>query len=177
MVRDKLLVLAGVQAEARGLAPISALCRHKVLEHNGRHMLRDWPTVQLALDDERFQAYLKQLTRRYSKEKAEYMLHSLGIELGRERALYANDLEYAAALLDTQPEAIDDILVEAPGKSPNASRHWPADGLEGADANGAFGGHAPGRSRRRRLLVVWGPFFLGATVLAVLAVASRTIAR
>ena len=177
MVRDKLLVLAGVQDEAMGLAPISALCRYKVLAHNGRHMLRHWPTLEVALDDERFQTYLKQLTRRYSKEKAEHMLHSLGIELGRERELYANDLEYAAALLDTQPDAIDDLLVQDPRTSAEASRRWPASGDHHAAANGSLNSHAGRGDRRRHLLVIWGPFFLGASVLAILTVVSLTLAR
>ena len=43
------------------------------------------------------------------REKTEHMLDTLGIELGREREAYFSDLEYAAALLDTRPEAIDDI--------------------------------------------------------------------
>ncbi len=177
MVRDKLLVLAGVQAEAMGLAPISALCRHKVLAHNRRHMLRDWPTLEVALDDERFQTYLKQLTRRYSKEKVEHMLDSLGIELGRERELYANDLEYAAALLNTRPDAIDDLLVQDPSESSEASPRWPAGGDRHAAADGTPNGHADRGSRRRDLLVVWGPFLLGASVLAVWAVVSLALAQ
>ena len=177
MVRDKLLVLAGVQAETMGLAPISALCRHKVLAHNGRHMLRRWPTLELALDDERFRVYLKQLTRRYSKEKAEHMLHSLGIELGRERELYANDLEYAAALLDTEPDAIDDILVQDPSDLSATSRRWPSGGDHSHATNGASHGRDHRASRLRDLLVVWGPFFLGATVLVGAAVLSITSGR
>jgi hypothetical protein len=114
MVRDKLLVLAGVQAEEMGLEPISALCRHRILAHNARHLVRRWPTLTDALEDERFQSYLKQLKRRYSHEKIEHMLDSLGIELGRERDAYFSDLEYAAALLDTQPEKIDDLLAQPP---------------------------------------------------------------
>jgi hypothetical protein len=114
MVRDKLLVLAGVQAEEMGLEPISALCRHRILAHNARHLIRRWPTLTDALEDERFQSYLKQLKRRYSHEKIEHMLDSLGIELGRERDAYFSDLEYAAALLDTRPESIDEVLAQPP---------------------------------------------------------------
>jgi len=114
MVRDKLLVLAGVQALEMGLEPIAALCRHRVLAHNPRHLVRRWPTLAAALDDGEFQLYLKQLRRRYSREKLEHMLTSLRIELGRERQAYDSDLEYAAALLGTRPEAIQGLLAELP---------------------------------------------------------------
>jgi hypothetical protein len=165
MVRDKLLVLAGVRAEEMGLAPISALCRQRVLAHNARHLLGSWPTLGAAVVDERFQTYLKQLKRRYSREKAEHMLHSLGIELGRERELYANDLEYAAALLDTQPEAIAALLARGlpsvtpdrrPGDSePSARQRRVGDGRRAA--------------RLRDALVVWGPFLAGLAVLTAWA--------
>jgi hypothetical protein len=171
MVRDKLLVLAGVQAESMGLAPISALCRHKVLAHNAQHMLRDWPTLEVALADERFRAYLKQLNRRYSKEKAEHMLDALGIELGRERALYANDLEYAAALLDTEPGAINEILAQdlkPPGEPDSAPRN------PGPSPHAGLPSH---RARRlRHVLVVWGPYVVGLSLLALAALLSRTLA-
>jgi hypothetical protein len=167
MVRDKLLVLAGVQAESMGLAPISALCRQEVLAHNAQHMLRDWPTVETALADERFRTYLKQLERRYSQEKSEHMLASLGIELGRERELYANDLEYAAALLGTDPERIHGLLEESrecvvapaarePGGRAEVATVSPSDGL-------------------RRLLVVWGPFALGLLILAALTLVAGAL--
>lgn len=114
MVRDKLLILAGVQAEQMGLEPISALCRHRILAHNARHLVRSWPTMTAALADEHFRSYLKQLNRRYSREKIEHMVHSLGIELAHEREAYFDDLEYAAALLDTRPDSIAEILAVDP---------------------------------------------------------------
>src|SRR5262245_41694825 len=79
MVRVKLLVLAGVQAEEMGLENISALCRHRILGQNGRHLVRRWPTFGEAMSAESFQTYLKQVRRRYSSEKVEHMVHSLGI--------------------------------------------------------------------------------------------------
>lgn len=167
MVRDKLLVLAGVQAESMGLAPISALCRQEVLAHNAQHMLRDWPTLETALADERFRTYLKQLERRYSKEKSEHMLASLGIELGRERELYASDFEYAAALLGTDPESIDRLLQEPrEGFVAPARRH---------------GDHRPDRAIAapsnglRPQLVVWGPFALGLLILAALTLVAGAL--
>jgi pimeloyl-ACP methyl ester carboxylesterase len=111
LVRDKLLILAGVQAEEMGLGQISALCRQKILARNAHHLVRTWPTMTAALADDEFQSYLKQLKRRYSPEKVEHMVHSLGIELGRERDAYFDDCEYAAALLNTRPESIDRIVL------------------------------------------------------------------
>ncbi|HTM55107.1 MAG TPA: hypothetical protein VL175_13820 [Pirellulales bacterium] len=110
LVRDKLLILAGVQAEEMGLGQISALCRQKILARNAHHLVRTWPTMTAALADDEFQSYLKQLKRRYSPEKVEHMVHSLGIELGRERDAYFDDFEYAAALLNTRPESIERIV-------------------------------------------------------------------
>jgi hypothetical protein len=106
MVRDKLLVLAGVTAAEMGLAEISAECRERVLSSNHWHLVRNWPTLGEALDDERFQVYFKQLSRRYSPEKAEYLLGRLGIDMARERDAYFTDHEYAAALLGVhRPQA------------------------------------------------------------------------
>jgi hypothetical protein len=175
MVRDKLLVLAGVQAESMGLAPISAVCRERVLAHNARHMIRKWPTLEIALADERFCAYLKQLKRRYSKEKIEHMLATLGIELGRERALYANDLEYAAALLDVEPAAIDELLASQPARpAPPPDRRGPT--VAGASLPDRAMAQIDSGSRARYLLIVWGPFLLGLSVLALSAALSRGLA-
>jgi hypothetical protein len=178
MVCDKLLVLAGVQAQQMGLEQISALCRHKVLSHNARHLLRRWPTVTAALADERFQSYLKQLRRRYSPEKTEHMLHSLGVELGRERDAYFSDLEYASALLDTRPESIAEVLAQDPNPpgSGRRGRIRPEQSSDSLHAN------APRQVTRGvpwtpeqafHVLVVWGPFFVGLLILAGLTILSR----
>lgn len=98
-VRDRLLVLAGVLANEMNLHEVAAACRAKVLLHNRRHMLRRWPTIHLALGDERFVSLVQQLRRRYSPELVEHMLSSLGVELSNERQLYASDEEYGLALL------------------------------------------------------------------------------
>ncbi len=170
-VRDKLLTLAGVQAEEMELAPIAQLCRHKILTHNARHLIRNWPTIGAALDDDRFQSHLKQLKRRYSREKIEHMLQSLGIELARERESYFNDLEYAAALLDTTPEAISAILAQGPTpRNPGAGQQ--AGGVADAERAGgvlaavlAGGGSLPSRRIGRWLI---GAALLVAVVAAAL---------
>ncbi len=122
LVHDKMLILAGVRAEEMGLEPISALCRHRILTHNAHHLVGQWPTLGAALADDQFQSYLKQLRRRFSPEKTEHMLHSLGIEMGRERQAYFSDLEYAASLLDTRPEMIAGILADGAAGSADMAR-------------------------------------------------------
>jgi hypothetical protein len=106
LVRDRMLVLAGVTAAEMGLADISAACRRRVLAHNAQHMLRNWDTVGDALGDPRFLTYLRGLRRRCSPEKAEHLLHTLGVEWANERGAYYSDEEYAAALLAATPENI-----------------------------------------------------------------------
>jgi hypothetical protein len=175
MVRDKLLVLAGVQSEEMGLEQISALCRHKILVHNSRHLVGQWPTFASALNDEQFQSYLKQLRRRYSAEKSEHMLDALGIELGRERDAYFSDLEYAAALLDTKPDEIAGILANSPliagsppagserRESTDADRTQPAAG--GPSASGSL----------LNLLVVSALVVVAALVLIALAIVAGAV--
>ena len=107
LVRDKLLVLAGVTAAERGLDLVAACCRRKVLSHNAGHLVSQYPTLSVALADERFQTFLRQLRRNYPVEKAEHMLNSLGIQLAGERQAYYTDHEYAAALLGTTPDALE----------------------------------------------------------------------
>lgn len=168
LVRAKLLVLAGVQAQSMGLDAIAALCRHKVLAQNPRHLVRKWPTIDAALGNESFRAHLKQLRRRYSREKVEHMMHSLGIEMGQERAAYFSDLEYAAALLDTRVDAIADILAGAP------ARHAAA-GSPGEQPAPDDQRHTAGEATLGNRLLIWAPFVVGLAGLAVLALVSRTL--
>lgn len=99
LVRDRVLVLAAVIAAQIDLAPIAAVCRERVLQHNRGHMLGRWPTVAAALVEDDFQALVSQLSVRYGPERVEQLVEQLGIERGRERAVYASGGEYAAALL------------------------------------------------------------------------------
>ena len=110
LVRDRLLVLAGATAVQMNLPQIAAYCRREILLHNPRHMLRRWPNMDEALLDEDFQSHLKQLRRRYPCEQAERMLDSLGIQMARERDTYFSDIEYAAAILGTTTDALDEMF-------------------------------------------------------------------
>ena len=161
MVRDKLLVLAGVIAAELGMSDVAASCRAKVLAHNPRHLVRRWPTLAEALADERFEPYLKQLRRRYTPEKAEHMLSSLGIELARERALYLSDEEYAAALLETTPDAA-----------------LPSEDVDRISAIMAPSRQLPRGARySREMLLTWAPYAAGVVTLGALAALWRAASR
>ncbi len=116
-VRDKLLLIAGAQSVDMGLDQIANYCRHKILAHNPGHLLRRFPTLAAARDDESFLAQLRQAQRAYPREKVEHMLDSLGIEMSRERDTYFTDHEYAASLLGTTPEELEAMFGESSTKS------------------------------------------------------------
>jgi hypothetical protein len=99
LVRDRVLLLAGVIAAQIELAPIAEACRERILRHNPGHMLGRWPTLVAALEQEDFQTLVSRLATRYPPEQAEHLVGQLGIERGHERASYASDGEYAAGLL------------------------------------------------------------------------------
>jgi hypothetical protein len=113
-VRDRLLVVAAVAATKTGLSRIAAFCRQRILEHNPQHILRRWPTVAVALRDPEFQKFLTHLEKRYSREQAEGLLESLGIELGRERDAYFTDEEYTASIAGVSLDKLDAMF---PGTS------------------------------------------------------------
>lgn len=111
-VRDKLLIVAAAIAEQIRESRIAAYCRHQVLCNNPGHLIRRWPTVAEALQESDFLHLLKQLQRRYPLEKAEQMLADLNIEMARERAVYFNDEEYAAALLGVNLDTLQELFGE-----------------------------------------------------------------
>ena len=128
LVRDKMLVLAGMLAADAGLAPVAACCRQRILAHNPGHLISHYPDLSTARADERFQGYLRRLRRNYSRERAEHMLHSLGIEIAGERATYFTDYEYAASLLGTTPEALDAAFAASSSSIATSSPSEPAIG-------------------------------------------------
>ena len=108
LVRDRMLLLAGVTAANMQLDTLAAYCRNAILEHNPRHLVRRWPSLPEALADEEFLAFLRQVRRKYPPEKAEQLLDSLGVEMAQERAAYYSDLEYAAAILGIESSDLSD---------------------------------------------------------------------
>ena len=77
--RDKFLVLAGVAASRARHAAVAERCRELLLSHNPSHLLKRYETIELALDDDAFQSYLRQLSRFCPYEKAEHLLSQLDI--------------------------------------------------------------------------------------------------
>jgi len=109
-VRDRLLVIAAFISARMGLPRIAAYCRHRILEHNPRHIIGHWNTVEAAIDQSDFLHVLRTVQRRFPQEKAERMLASLGIERGRERETYYSDEEYAAALLGVTLDELEQMF-------------------------------------------------------------------
>jgi hypothetical protein len=109
-VRDRLLFAAAAIAARMHLFRISGYCRRKILQHNPRHAIGRWENPDEALEDPDFLSILKTIQRRYPQEKAERLLASLGIERGRERDAYFDDEEYAAALLGTTLDELDQLF-------------------------------------------------------------------
>jgi hypothetical protein len=99
LVRDRVLLLAGVLAVQIDLAPIAELCRERILQHNPRHLVSRWPTLAEAFEHEDLQTLVNQLSTRYGPEQVERLVEQLGIERGNEQAAYHHAGEYAAALL------------------------------------------------------------------------------
>jgi hypothetical protein len=102
-----MLVLGGCLAAELGLHSLAAYCRDEILRHNPKHLIRRWSTVSIALADEEFLVFLKQMRRRYPTERAERMLDVMGLDMARERETYYTDAEYAAAILGTTPNELD----------------------------------------------------------------------
>jgi hypothetical protein len=168
-VRDKLLVLAGACAVERGLDLIAAFCRRRILSNNPGHLVGHHPSLAMAMDDERFQGYLVQLRRRYSRERAEHMLGSLGIDPAHERDAYFTVYEYAAALLGTTPAELNDLFgdVDLVNESIAAANH-PARASAAEPTHDRLASEKVYRAGRS-LWIVWGVIgsvLLGAAVLA-----------
>lgn len=99
LVQGRALLLAAVIAAQIELEPIAAACRERILQHNPRHLVRRWPTVSAALEEEEFQTLVNQLSTRYGPERVERMIEQLAMEPKIDRADSASDGEFAAALL------------------------------------------------------------------------------
>lgn len=107
MAQVRLLLMAAIVAYQLKMHRISEACRAKMLELNQNHMMRRWPTISDALDDDDFRHFLHQVERRYPLEKAEQMMAGLNIDTEHERESYFNDEEYAASLLGVSLASLD----------------------------------------------------------------------
>ncbi|HVC92138.1 MAG TPA: hypothetical protein VND64_00530 [Pirellulales bacterium] len=187
-VRDKLLVLSGAAAAERGLDMVASFCRRTILANNPRHLVGHHPTMAAAMEDERFQGHLAQLRRRYTRERAEHMLGSLGIDLARERDAYFTLHEYAAALLGTTPAELEalfgDVDEAGEGTSPPSGAQRSTAGSHAEHQNeqepsqpphgDGIAAHAQARRAVRYVLIVLGVI---AVALVSLAAALLRFAR
>jgi hypothetical protein len=173
LVRDKLLVLAGKTAVEMHLGAVAEHCRAKILAHNPGHILRNFSTMAEALADDGFRVFYKRLAQAYPRERAEHMLRSLGIQLAGERHVYADDLEYAAALLGT---TIERLNAPGPEAKPSTARSLTGAGQRDRANSGETNGHRnklptlPIRQRSTTRRMLW------IVVAAVLAVTLSTAA-
>ena len=115
-IRDKLLIIAGMIAVRLQLPAVAAYCRQEVLTHNRQHLIRRWRDLESALQESDFHTLLKQLQRRFPREKAERMLVTLGIEMGQEWKTFFSEEEYAASLLNTTTDQLQQIYHQEQAK-------------------------------------------------------------
>lgn len=108
LVRDKLLLLCAQQAHALELDELAEHCRRRILAHNPGHLIGHFESLADAADDENFLSLAQQAERTYSGEKAEHMLQSLGIVVGRAEATYGTPQEYLESILGPQPHFAGD---------------------------------------------------------------------
>ncbi|MGL4464633.1 MAG: hypothetical protein ACRDD1_02180, partial [Planctomycetia bacterium] len=73
--RDKFLVLAGGFAEMGGNPELAERCRLRLLAGNPNHLLKNFESMQEAMQSDDVRFYTKQLLRLYPFEKAEYLLY------------------------------------------------------------------------------------------------------
>ena len=108
--RDRMLVIAAANASRMDLPRIAAYCRYKILQHNPRHAIGHWENLAEAMEESDFLHLLRSLQRRYPQERAERLLSQLGIERGLERETYYTDEEYAASLLGSTPDQLEEMF-------------------------------------------------------------------
>jgi hypothetical protein len=93
-VRDRFLLLAGVEACRAGWPDVAAKCRQKLVESNHAHQANHYPTFADALRDPDFQQLVSHWERYCPFEKAEAMLRELNLP-----APEPNDLSVGEAMI------------------------------------------------------------------------------
>lgn len=106
--RDRCLVLAGSCASLLKLKPVANFCRTQILQNNPGHMLRRWNDFDLALQDDDFHVFLKQLGRRFPVEKGESILRDHGYHSRAQAEDFASELDFASAVLGVETEWLED---------------------------------------------------------------------
>ncbi len=78
-VRDRFLLLAGVEACRAGWPEVAACCQHKLIASNPAHRARRYATLADALRDAEFQQLVTRWERYCPFEKAEAILRRLNL--------------------------------------------------------------------------------------------------
>lgn len=111
--RDKLLILAGVDARRLGWNLIAAYCRKKILQHNRGHMLHKYRSFAEAVQDDEFTSLQRRLEREFPSERVEQLLVEVNMpEHPREEV--GDDFEYAAGLLGTSRALLESAERDPP---------------------------------------------------------------
>ena len=108
LVRDRMLLLAGMQAAKLNLFRLGQYCRGQILQHNPHHFVGRWPSIAAGMQTAEFQSLASSIQQRYPLEHAEQMLVQLGIEISHEAETYYDEAEYAAAILNIDKHLVDD---------------------------------------------------------------------
>jgi hypothetical protein len=102
--RDRLLVLAAAAACRAGWPDVAETCRNLVLQHNRAHVIGNFATVSEALRSDDFLPLLKQHERLCGYERAEFLVHDLGLESRNPREDQQTAGQLAIDLLSRLPE-------------------------------------------------------------------------
>ncbi|QDU64473.1 hypothetical protein Pan216_53630 [Planctomycetes bacterium Pan216] len=117
--RNKFLVLAADAAGRAGLLAVAEDCRTKILAHNPKHILRQYPSMGEALASKDVRLYTRQLHRLFPFEKAEYLLSKF--EGTNDDASFVLDLDPPAKTPRRRPKGSKRPSLSRPKRRPRAS--------------------------------------------------------
>jgi len=80
LARDRFFLLAGCEAYRAGWPEVGQRCRELLLMSNPRHQAGHFPELAAALRDPEFQKLAAQQQRHCPPERAEHLLHQLGVD-------------------------------------------------------------------------------------------------
>jgi hypothetical protein len=102
--RDKLLILAAAAACRAGWPDVADACRNLVLKHNPAHLIGNFGSFSDALRSDDFLPLLKQHERLCGYERAEFLVHDLGLAPPSPQADNQTAGQRALNLLSQLPE-------------------------------------------------------------------------
>ena len=106
--RDRALVMAGTAASLVQMPMVGNFCRQLILQNNPGHMVRKWDTFEIALKDDDFHVFLKQLARRLPVERGETILKELRFKCDVRRTDYKTDVEFVVAVMGIDKDWLEE---------------------------------------------------------------------